>query len=529
MELWLNVCFVLVVVTSFGNGELYTALVDMEELLGTEATLIRTLENYIKEQEYRVHLLKKRLADYHHEHEVASQDISNYLANPINAYLLLKRLTSDWKQTVTLLNDDLAQEVGRNMSMYREVLKFPTEEDLTGAAVALMRLQDTYKLETTSIARGELNGIQYSTQLSAGDCFELGRLSYNQQDFYHTVLWMTEALDRQEKERNNTQIERWEILEYLAYSTYMQGNVKSALQMTDELLTLVPTHQRALSNKVYYLDAIEKNVAPLNFNGKPLYKATDELPEREVYEMLCRNAISPHEHIKAQLKCRYVHHNNPFLLIAPLKEEEAYLNPRILLYRQVIYDSEMDVFKKMAHPRLKRATVQNYKTGNLEVAHYRISKSAWLKEEEHPAIARISRRVEDITGLSTSTAEELQVVNYGIGGHYEPHFDFARKEETNAFKNLGTGNRIATVLFYMSEVQQGGATVFPALRLSLWPEKGTAAFWFNLHSNGEGDYLTRHAACPVLAGSKWVSNKWLHEQGQEFLRPCDKDDVPIQS
>lgn len=25
-----------------------------------------------------------------------------------------------------------------------------------------------------------------------------------------------------------------------------------------------------------------------------------------------------------------------------------------------------------------------------------------------------------------STAEELQVVNYGIGGHYEPHFDFAR-------------------------------------------------------------------------------------------------------
>ena len=39
--------------------------------------------------------------------------------------------------------------------------------------------------------------------------------------------------------------------------------------------------------------------------------------------------------------------------------------------------------------------------------------------------------------------------------------------------------------------------------LTLWPRKGSAAFWFNLFEDGVGDYLTRHAACPVLLGSKW--------------------------
>lgn len=55
----------------------------------------------------------------------------------------------------------------------------------------------------------------------------------------------------------------------------------------------------------------------------------------------------------------------------------------------------------------------------------------------------------------------------------------------------------------MSSVEQGGATVFPYHRVVIQPKKGTAAFWFNLFKDGEGDWSTYHAACPVLVGSKW--------------------------
>ena len=72
----------------------------------------------------------------------------------------------------------------------------------------------------------------------------------------------------------------------------------------------------------------------------------------------------------------------------------------------------------------------------------------------------------------------------------------------------------------MSQPEKGGATVYTELGTGTFPKLHSALFWYNLKRDGEGDTLTRHAACPVLTGVKWVSNKWIHERGQEFRRPC---------
>ena len=32
--------------------------------------------------------------------------------------------------------------------------------------------------------------------------------------------------------------------------------------------------------------------------------------------------------------------------------------------------------------------------------------------------------------------------------------------------------------------------------------------WWNMDKNGGYDIMTKHGGCPVVIGSKWITNKW---------------------
>jgi hypothetical protein len=114
----------------------------------------------------------------------------------------------------------------------------------------------------------------------------------------------------------------------------------------------------------------------------------------------------------------------------------------------------------------------------------------------------------------------FQVANYGIGGQYGTHMDttgYWTVEGTNHNKRFdgtrvfyeATGDRMGTFMAYLSDVQSGGNTAFPLLGVSVKPIRGDGVFWINMKSDGISDKLTSHAGCPVLVGSKWITNKWI--------------------
>lgn len=79
------------------NGELFTAIVDLEKLLNTERLLVQSLDAYLFGEERRLGQLRDIREKLANIESAASQDVSSYLANPVNAYLLVKTLTTDWK------------------------------------------------------------------------------------------------------------------------------------------------------------------------------------------------------------------------------------------------------------------------------------------------------------------------------------------------------------------------------------------------------------------------------------------------
>lgn len=514
------------------EGDIFTSIDEMVNLVETEAKIADHLEYFLNKQMEKINSARKIVEEFKQIKNSSISNPENFVANPVNSFLLIKKLSTDLQSFVDIINS--YEQLKDLVNQIKEKFYLPTNADYRGAIMALHRLEDVYSLEPSDFRTGSLSTSFPSRNLNALECFEIGKAAYEEQDYYHTVKWMTEALKLHELEGANPTANIVDILDYLSFSTAHQGNAFHALDLTKKILLHDPSHKRASSNLEYYekyiKDLQRKSHGDLGSASSVVidpFEIKNPRPpsvlgyERDIYESLCRSEefVFNDPKITKLLKCRYLN-DKPMLYIAPVKEEQVFYDPAIWIYHDVITESQIQLMKRLATPKLKRAIVRSPITGQFETADYRISKSAWLNDNEVPRLAYLTNLVNSVTNLSMETAEEWQIANYGIGGQYDPHFDFARKTEPGNAFDKSIGNRVATWLFYLEVPEQGGATVFPRIGARIQPKRKSAAFWYNLYASGEGDYRTRHAACPVLIGQKWVSNKWIHLGGQEFIRPC---------
>ncbi|XP_006778033.1 PREDICTED: prolyl 4-hydroxylase subunit alpha-3 [Myotis davidii] len=498
-------------------------------------------------------------------HKVLSlhEDSATPVSNPLLAFTLIKRLQSDWRNVVHSLE---ASENTRALKDGFEKVEqdLPAFEDLEGAARALMRLQDVYMLNVKGLARGVFQRVTGSAvtdlyspsrlfALTADDCFQVGKVAYDMGDYYHAIPWLEEAVSLfrgsygEWKTEDEASLE--DALDHLAFAYFQKREEDMggptprvapktylfsvqqmvwflswkflfALSLSQEFLRYSPDNKRMARNVLKYEKLLAESANQAVTEAVIQRPNVPHLQTRATYEGLCQTLGSQPTHYQIpSLHCSYETNSSPYLLLQPVRKEVIHLEPDVVLYHDFVSDLEAQKIRGLAEPWLQRSVVAS---GEKQLpVEYRISKSAWLKDTVDPVLVTLDHRIAALTGLDVQPpyAEYLQVVNYGIGGHYEPHFDHATSP-TSPLYRMKSGNRVATFMIYLSSVEAGGATAFIYANFSMPVVKNAALFWWNLHKSGEGDGDTLHAGCPVLVGDKWVANKWIHEYGQEFRRPC---------
>lgn len=187
--------------------------------------------------------------------------------------------------------------------------------------------------------------------------------------------------------------------------------------------------------------------------------------------------------------------------------------PALAVLDNVLSHDECDELIGRASAKLKRSTIVDPATGKHETIADRSSEGTFFGINADDFIARLDRRVSALMNLPVDHGEGLQILHYGPGGEYKPHFDFFPPNDPGSAVQMASGGqRVSTLVMYLNEVEEGGATIFPELGLSVLPKKGSAVHFEYANSRGQLDPRTLHGGAPVLRGEKWIVTKWMRQR-----------------
>ncbi|KAK3142887.1 hypothetical protein QOZ80_4BG0353330 [Eleusine coracana subsp. coracana] len=143
------------------------------------------------------------------------------------------------------------------------------------------------------------------------------------------------------------------------------------------------------------------------------------------------------------------------------------------------------------------------------------------EERKFPVIQAIEKRISVFSQIPKENGELIQVLRYEPSQYYRPHHDYF----SDTFNLKRGGQRVATMLMYLTDGVEGGETHFPRAGegecscggkvvkgLCVKPNKGDAVLFWSMGLDGNTDPNSIHSGCPVLKGEKWSATKWMRQK-----------------
>jgi prolyl 4-hydroxylase len=147
-------------------------------------------------------------------------------------------------------------------------------------------------------------------------------------------------------------------------------------------------------------------------------------------------------------------------------------------------------------------------------------------EDKTGTLDVIEEKIARATMIPRSHGEAFNILRYEVGQRYNSHYDAFNPAEYGPQKS----QRMASFLLYLTDVQEGGETMFPfenglnmdgsygyedCIGLRVKPRQGDGLLFYSLLPNGTIDQTSLHGSCPVIKGQKWVATKWIRNQEQD--------------
>ena len=94
--------------TTRGNGEIFTAMSQWETLIRVETNFVQLLEDYIEKSKdnSRIENLSAFLRNVKPIVEEAVDKLEEFVSHPVNGFMMIKRFTSDWLEIEYILSNE---------------------------------------------------------------------------------------------------------------------------------------------------------------------------------------------------------------------------------------------------------------------------------------------------------------------------------------------------------------------------------------------------------------------------------------
>merc|ERR1712223_297310 len=533
---------------SVGGHDLFTSLAQLEVLWTNEMKVVDLMENAIKKMESASNALKGYVRS-HKELNLDHGPNYEFLGNPINAYHFVRHVAAGWKRIQDHVVGEGGEALLNDLAQLkdREEEKLPDEDDVKGAAYGLARLRSLYTFDMKSFVKeGVISTTMDNGQivlsnssilrLNSYDLHQIATESCDAQLYDSCTDFFQACLDvgKNEKPNDNNvakfftfQFDEKHVMKLLDNAKQVHDHnldkigEKSKLHRCHKLPFNAKLKKKKKFKKLKEMPVIlgRDKLQEIHENDADAEKIRKFVSEKQKDELCRGKELRPLAEL-GLLKCFYGHNNSPWLKIGPFKIEENALDPYHVTIHQLLYDHECNNITEFLGPMLDFPPGRmNFKTARNDWT----MKNCWPNEAQNINLQKLNTRIEHIAGLNANSfknySEPYMCGNYGIGGHYWIHPDYHFASEKH-YHPMSSGNRVATILTILENPIAGGATVWPYAGISVFGKKGAALFWHNIFSSDIPDTYTRHVACPVLLGQKWIGNKWVGYNAQWNGRKC---------